>query len=179
MGYMPQWTADVIDLSATPSEVANYWSMTTAATHTGLSPKMLQDYLNRPKVTNTSHASSLISRPARRFGKEPLYSPEQCSEYVEMVRKSSSEAAPSQNIETVTAAQAEELGLATMEQIAEGLRIGLPTLKRLARTYADFPPVLKKLSLGGRRGQPPKLRSRYDVAEWYLTLFGPPEEEAC
>lgn len=178
MAKLPRWARDVPDLSASLDEVGRYWSLEMAARETGLSPVQLREYLDRPQITNATKAASRMSRPARRLGKEPLYSPEQCQEYVKLAGAPSAKAALLESLETVTAAQAEELGLATMDQLADEHRITRSTLKNHMQTYGGFPPIRAKLSRAGKAGRPAELRSKDEVAAWLLATFGP-REEAC
>lgn len=160
-----RWGSDPGVRELRPDEVGNYLTEAEAAKLTGLTGEMLVDNRRRPRITNLSNPMSAMSRPAARFGVEPMYSREQCELYVQKANAP----APKLDVPTVSEAEAEEKGLVTLDQLAGSFGLSKYTLERYVRQDGDFPPVRALLSTDGKRGHPRKLRLLTEVDEWFTT----------
>lgn len=152
---------DVLDLSNRPDEVGKYLTEADASRRTGLTAEMLSDNRRRARITNLANPMSAVSRPAARFGIEPLYSHEQCRLYV---RKANAPV-PKVELPTLSAAEAEERGLEDLDELAVRFGLSKHTLERYARQYEDFPHAVARRWI--KRGQPKKLRPIAAVDDWF------------
>jgi hypothetical protein len=158
-----RWSADALDLSATPDKISEYLTVGQLSDATGLAEATLRDSLTREVITNESNPRGALCRPAAHFGNEPLWSTIQLAEYKRRVAVKEGKA---DELPLVTATEAEERGLVSTAEIAEMFGLHDQTLRSAQAKDGKFPAAVARRSRGGRPGVPEHVRPLDQVLPW-------------
>lgn len=163
------WTKEVEPVTDLGS-LAGYLRLTEVSQKVDLSPKTIQDLLSRPVITNPANPQAPISRPATRFGSEPLYTQEQVDQVLDIrasktVRHLGGGDKP---LPRVGYDEAGQLDLVSIREIAEIAERHEQTVRRWAKDDGSFPPALALRSRpqNKRNGVPEVVRDRKAIVEW-------------
>lgn len=174
------WAKDVPDLYELGELhlAAGLLRVAEVASATGLSVPTINDALSRPPVTRQANALVHLSRPYRRIGNAPLWSPEQVAKAVEM-RTSDEEprflGGGTQQLETIDAETADAHGYLSTTEIAAMVpnprnparTMHEQTVRRWARENDDFPrAVALRARSGGHPGVPIVVYDGGEIRDW-------------
>lgn len=176
------WTATAVPVSARQAVEGGYVELGDLRHITKLAKATIRDALSRPPIEDVTVPLGALARPAARIGgvasPEPLWSREQVDEYLRRREVQNSRVTQrNPDLPQVSATEARERNLASVEELAEELGLAPNTLRRWARTYrtvtADRPAFPPEVAMARReppnhRGRQHRLRDRQAVAEWVL-----------
>lgn len=173
------WAKDVPDLYETGELHLAPGLLRTpeVASATGLSVKTIEDALSRPPVTKHNNPLVHLSRPFRRIGNSPLWSPEQVERAAELRRLDEPRylGGGDEQLDTIDAAEADELGYLSTTEIAamvpnsrdRARTVHEQTVRRWARENADFPrAVALRARSHGHPGVPLVVYKGDEIRAW-------------
>lgn len=167
------WVEDAQQITVRRAYEDRYLDLADLADHVRLSQFTIRDALSRPKIEEPTIPLGALSRPAAYIGGKaspsPMWSREQVAEYDRRAKALREAPVNTPQLPEVTAEEAEEQGLASIEKLAIVCGVAPNTLRRWARLYrSEFPEevAIAKREAPNHRGRQHRLRSQKAVQDW-------------
>lgn len=135
MNTRARWITDVPDMYSALATANTFLTVAEVSRLTGFSPNTITDLLSREPITAPSNPQGPLSRPAARIGVNPLYSTAQ----VEEVLRRRGNLQDRQKLTKFSVAEAAELDLVSMVEIAELARVHEQTVRKWSSRSDAFP----------------------------------------
>jgi hypothetical protein len=185
------WTATAEPISPSDAVRLGYLDLDQLVDRTGLAAATIRDALSRSPIEDSTVPLGALARPAARIGgvasPAPMWSPEQVADFARRREARLRAGQTATVLPEVTATEARERGLASIEALAEELGLAPNSLRRWSRTFrtdsggrAAFPPevALAAREEPNHRGRQHRLRDRLAVIRWVRDHVNPVTDPA-